>query len=349
MTRAILGREAWVSRLHSEVDRTVAAHGGLVLIAGEAGIGKTTLVGSVIQHAREVGALVAVGTCSPAAGAPALWPWTQIMRGLQRAGRASDLAAAIADAGLDLNDWLSPPTETESAAVGDDPDFAIADATAGLLSSLSHHVPLVLVLEDLHWADARSVQVLDFVARHCWFERVLLIGTYRDTEVDDPGHPLHGPIAQLTPQAGTIQVTGLDTDAVTDLVTQVAGREPSAAFAADLHRRTGGNPFFLEQLARLWVTGHGEDVPAPGGDRGGAATPGPPPGHRRPTSGCRRTAGRAADLPDVGRRERAVHRGRSSRPVGGPVLPVAAERQPDRVRPEPLLLRARPGARDGAG
>ncbi|OUZ12460.1 hypothetical protein BHE97_01750 [Aeromicrobium sp. PE09-221] len=258
MLSAILGRDDSTSRLRDDVDRTVSSHGGLVLISGEAGIGKTTLVGSAVEHARAIGAIPVVGTCSSSPAAPALWPWTQVLRAMQRALGATDFGAFIADAGLDPTD-LTTLAEPEA-----DPEFGLFDSIASMLAAVAHVHPLVIVVEDLHWADVTTIDLLAHLARHTWFERLLLIGTYRDTEIDGSDAPAHRALQAIAPQAGTLAVSGLDVEAVEALARRVSGRQPPAAVIADLHRRTGGNPFFVEQTARLWAGGYGEHVLAPG-------------------------------------------------------------------------------------
>ncbi|WP_166375834.1 ATP-binding protein [Aeromicrobium phragmitis] len=256
MSTAIFGRDDWISRLRDDVARTVTSHGGLVLVSGEAGIGKTTLIGASIEHARSLGAVAAVGTCSSSQGTPMLWPWTQAFRALQRALGTAEFDALAADVGLD-------PTELGGIDDRSGPEFAFFDAVATLLAMISHRQPLVVVIEDLHWADATSVQLLEFLARHTWFERILVIGTYRDTEID-PAREAHRVLTALMPQAGTIQLAGLDLEAVGDLVHRVTGQHPPATFVQRLHHRSGGNPFFVEQTARLWASGHGEQALTPG-------------------------------------------------------------------------------------
>lgn len=258
MFSAILGRDDSTSRLREDVERTVSSHGGLVLISGEAGIGKTTLVGSAVEHARAIGAIPVVGTCSSSPAAPALWPWTQMVRALHRALGTSEFGTFIADAGLDPTDL------TTLVEPGADPEFGLFDSIASMLAAVAHVHPLVIVVEDLHWADPATVDLLGHLARHTWFERLLLVGTYRDTEIDDGGSPAHRALTAISPQAGTIAVTGLDLEAVEALAHRVSGQRPPASFIADLHRRTGGNPFFVEQTTRLWAGGYGEHALAPG-------------------------------------------------------------------------------------
>lgn len=255
-----------MSRLRTDVERTVTGHGGLLLITGEAGIGKTTLLGAVVEHARSLGATVAVGTCATSPATPPFYPWVQILRAVQRSVGTEMFASSLTEAGLDLADPLRMDSADAAEPIEsrDQREFALLDALAAAFAALSHRAPLVIALEDLHWADRLSVDLLDFLARHVWFEQILIVATYRDTEVNGSTDPVHRQVAALNPSHGTLQVSGLDLDAVAALVHRVSGRIPPPSFVADLHRRSAGNPFFVEQTARLWATGHGDDVIAPG-------------------------------------------------------------------------------------
>lgn len=268
MPTPILGRGDWTSRLRSDVERTVTGHGGLLLITGEAGIGKTTLLGTVIDHGRSLGATVAVGTCSTSAAAPAFYPWTQILRALQRAVGNDVFTDTMESAGIDLTDPMRIATlaspDASAGAGRSEREFALLDSLAAALAAPSHRAPLVVAIEDLHWADRLSIDLLDFLARHVWFEQILIVATYRDTEVDGSDDPVHRRILDLPNNSGRLQVPGLEVDDVKALVRQVGGDEPPAEFVKDLHRRSGGNPFFVEQTARLWAAGHGDGTIAPG-------------------------------------------------------------------------------------
>ncbi|HMJ77515.1 MAG TPA: hypothetical protein VK507_16165, partial [Iamia sp.] len=132
------------------------------------------------------------------------------------------------------------------------------------LVGLARKRPLVVVVEDLHWADAASLRLLEFVARHGWYERLLLVGTYRDVEVEAGDHALAPWIGALVAKATTVALTGLDRGQVGTLVEATTGRTPPPDVIDDLHRRTGGNPFFVEQTARLWLSRGAVDVVPPG-------------------------------------------------------------------------------------
>ncbi len=333
MTAALIGRDHPAGVLRAEAERAAESHGGLVLVTGEPGIGKTTLVTSALAEARRRGTLVLGGSCWASDSAPGYWPWVQVVRALRRGVPAAEWEAAreAAGGGLDVLLGEDPagaehghghgprhehgPPDAPGQGPGPAPDprhgpgqhppdhphgphhphgtgrgtdhspdsvpatgpppgsgrgpapadgFRLADAVTTALVSVSHARPVIVVLDDLHWADPASLRLLEFAAQHTWFERLLLIGTYRDAEVDTPGHPLRDQIAPLVAKATTVTLTGLDRGGTARLMARTAGHEPDETLAAEVHRRTGGNPFFIEQTARLWAGGASADAVAPG-------------------------------------------------------------------------------------
>jgi tetratricopeptide (TPR) repeat protein len=257
--REIIGRDHPAGLLRAEVARAGDSHGGLVLVTGEAGIGKTTLVTGAADEARARGALVLGGACWDSDSAPGYWPWVQVVRALRRALGAQEWAAAEEAGGSALSVLLGD-------RAGGDPmvGFEVYDAVTTALVAVSHRQPVVVVLEDLHWADTASLRMLEFVAQHTWFERLLIVGTYRDVEVDTADHPLRPLIAPLVTKATTVTLTGLEREEVGALIARTVGHEPDTALVTEVHLRTGGNPFFVEQTARLWRSGGTVSAVAPG-------------------------------------------------------------------------------------
>lgn len=255
MSSPLIGREHPFGVLRDELGQLLDGRGGLALVTGEAGIGKTTLVAELAAQARRCGARVLNGSCWDGDGVPDYWPWIQVTRNLARAASTGEWTAAAEAAGDGLPALLGEtgpaagpayrPASADSAA------FRLHDSFTRLLVTAAQTQPTVVVLDDLHWADPASLRLLDFVARHARFEPILFVGTYRDVEIDAPNHPLRSLLLPLLPQATTVRLTGLSADEVGALIARTTGAAPDAERVAEVFRRTGGNPFFVEQSAQL--------------------------------------------------------------------------------------------------
>jgi tetratricopeptide (TPR) repeat protein len=239
----LVGRRLTVDALRSAVDAAMAGVGGVVLLAGEAGMGKTALAAEAAAYAKACGALVVWGTCWEGEGAPGYWPWIQVVRTLARDGGGGETVLAA----------LTGANEATAGVLGDEAAmrFRTYDATAAYLRERTASQPLVVVLDDLHWADISSLRLLLFLARQLHDGSMLVIGTYREVEVVLGEHPAGGLLAELAGQAGLMQLAGLTASEVSQLLNEVCGERPPIALAAVVHERTGGNPFFVQQTARL--------------------------------------------------------------------------------------------------
>ncbi|MGA5543808.1 BTAD domain-containing putative transcriptional regulator [Mycobacterium sp. NPDC051198] len=222
-----------------------------VLIAGEPGVGKTRLAGEWSRQAYEQGAVVLYGRSDEDLGAPyqpfaealrMLVPsvGTQRLRGMRGVEALLPLVPALTDV---LPDLAAPPRA--------DPDterYALFDAVVALLGVASADVPIVLVLDDLHWAAKPTLLLLRHLLRFGEHARVQIVGTYRSTDLDR-SHPLAAMLADLhrDGSANRIALGGLDEDDVTTYVTE-AGYDDELARA--LASVTGGNPFFLIEALR---------------------------------------------------------------------------------------------------
>ena len=182
------------------------------------------MVDEAARYAAGLDATVVWGVCVAGSGVPALWPWPQVL------------------------DELGAPALPDAASDGDDGWFAAAAQVVGALRRGAADRPVVVVLDDLQWAGGACVRVLDLAARQLRRSRVLLLGTYRDVEVD-PDHPL----STVLGAAEIVSLGGLSEAAVADLLREVVGGQ-AGALAPNVARRTGGNPFFVHQIARLLAT-----------------------------------------------------------------------------------------------
>ena len=240
----LVGRRLAVGALRSAVDAAVGGAGGVVLLAGEAGMGKTALASEAVAYAKARGATAVWGTCWEGGGAPGFWPWIQVVRALAAEGHGTgeavlaELTGVSAERGGSLGD--------ESAV-----RFRTYDLAAAYLRSRPARRPLVVVVDDLHWADVSSLRLLVFLARQLHDAAVLVIGTYRDVEVAASDHPARPLLAELAGQAELVQLTGLTADEVGQLLEKVCGERPPPPLIQAVHDRTAGNPFFAQQIARL--------------------------------------------------------------------------------------------------
>jgi predicted ATPase len=227
---ALVGRDQPLAELRALVEAALASRGGVVTLTGEAGIGKTTLATAAADHAEARGATVVWGTCWE--GAPPFWPWLEVLAAL-------GVEAGLQDAG--------PPGQPAPLAGR----FERFHAASGALLEAAGRTPLVVVLDDLHWADPASVELAAFHARRARRSRQLLVATYRDVEIA-PGDPLGGPIARLEAEGRTLPLGGLDAPQVAQVLAGLTGGDPDPELGTSVHRRTGGNPFLSSRWRGCW-------------------------------------------------------------------------------------------------
>src|SRR5215471_1804421 len=237
----LVGRRLAVGALRAAVDAAIGGAGGVVLLAGEAGMGKTVLASEAVAYAKARGAAAVWGTCWEGDGAPGFWPWIQVVR---------TLSPEDGDAGEGVLAELTGLAEDRGGVLGDESAarFRTYDRTATCLRRQAAQRPLVVVVDDLHWADVSSLRLLVFLARQLHDASALVIGTYRDVEVTSGDHPARPLLAELAGQAELIRLTGLTPDEIGQLIEQVCGERPPAPLIQAVHDRTAGNAFFAVQI-----------------------------------------------------------------------------------------------------
>jgi len=256
-----VGREQELGRLRDALDAALSGRGRLVMLSGEPGIGKTRTAIELAGYAEERGARVLWGRCYEREGAPPYWPWLQAIRAYVD-GRDPDLlrselrdqAATVAEIVPEVRERLP---DLEPPLVPPDPKearFRLLDSLASFLKRASHSQPLMIVLDDLHGADAGSLLLLEFVARELAEAHLLLIGTYLDVELAR-GHPLADTLAELTRERlfERVSLRGLTEEEVARFIEATVGLPPPPELARAVHRQAEGNPLFMTEVVRLLV------------------------------------------------------------------------------------------------
>lgn len=230
----LVGRAAELATLRAHLGATQAGSGRVVLVEGEPGVGKTRLAEEAATEASARGFVTLWGRCVEGEGSPPLWPWAQVLR-------------AIGDD--------RTPAELVPQSAQLDPGLALGQLNQGLADLLRGRArtrPLLLVLDDLQWADEATLPPLEFLAAHLGDARILVLAIYR--EVDLPQAPrlasVLGVLARL-PGADRVALRGLNVDEVAGLIRARTGAEPAPDIATVVHRRTEGNPFFVTELLCL--------------------------------------------------------------------------------------------------
>ncbi len=257
---AFVGRAEEVETLRARTEDARTGRGSFVLIGGEPGIGKTRLAQEAAQHATRTGMRALWGSCWPGEGAPAFWPLIQVLRGYGRDPDAAALLAGTAPARdvarLVPDLFPAPPEAAEQALDPDQQRFRLFDSLATVLRKAGDARPLVVVLDDLQWADPSTLAFLDFLAREVRDARVLVIGTFRENDTG-PDHPL----TRLPHDVHRITLEGLSVPETAALIAATRGSDPGQSVVEATHRRTGGNPFYIREIARL-LDGSVEEIPS---------------------------------------------------------------------------------------
>jgi AAA ATPase-like protein len=253
--RVFVGRERELVELSAALAAARHGRGSLCLLVGERGIGKTTLAEQLCGAACEQGVQVARGPCGDPGGAPAYWPWIQVLRALARErpqgerplslGRgAADIVALVPEIAGRLASRCESPAR--------DPDqrrFELFDAIGQFLAATTAASAAVLVLENLHAADEGSLLLLSFLTRQLHDTSLLVVAT-QDIETSPPRAAAHL-LADLAREGSRLPLRGLGDAAVGDMIAARAGVSVDAEQLATIQRLTRGNPFFVNEIVRV--------------------------------------------------------------------------------------------------
>ena len=268
--RAFVGRQRELEEIRRGLDDAAAGRGRLFLLVGEPGIGKSRLADEAATAAAGRGAAVLWGRCWEAGGAPAYWPWLEVLEAIARSLDDAALRETLGDGAplvAEILPALRARLDGAGAASGGPPPeasaarFRLWRALAALVRRGAADSPggLALVLEDLHAADESSLLLLHFLARELRSMRALVLGTYRDVEARlAPG--AGDLLARIGREGATLALGRLDRAATVAFLRQRAGVALPARVEARIVDSTQGNPLFVEEMARL--LGAGDDAAA---------------------------------------------------------------------------------------
>jgi tetratricopeptide (TPR) repeat protein len=253
-----IGRKPELRELARALTAAQQGQGRLVLLSGEPGIGKSRLVAEFATSARDNSVPVLWGRCWEAGGAPAYWPWVQLLRSHLRSEDPDVVRSQIGSGAADIAQILPeirdlfPDLPSQPTPDPDSARFQLFDSTATFLVNAAKSDPLVLVLEDVHAADTPSLLLLRFLADQIGRAALLVLATYRDVELT-PDHPLTRTIDELSREPSTqhLHLHGLSEDDVLRFVSAATDVAPSQQVASALYRETNGNPLFLGEAVRL--------------------------------------------------------------------------------------------------
>lgn len=237
----VLGRDDVLARADAMLADCREGRGALLWVHGDAGIGKTRVLGEVAVRAE--GCLVLRGTGWEDPGTPSFWVWSQVLRGVAAVhppdqwGDRGRLAVPLLDGTADVQPDLPGR-------------FPLFDAVDGVLEDLTRERPVVLLLDDVHWVDEGSLRLLQFLTAELPSRALLVVCGWRDHD-DQAGPDREQLAAQIAARGESWLLDGLPEHEVGQLLALTSGRTPDEAETRVVHERTGGNPLFVSEMARL--------------------------------------------------------------------------------------------------
>jgi len=255
--RTFVGRQPELGTLLRAAELARAGKGQVVLVCGRPGLGKTRLAEELCVRVRPAMRVV-WGRCWEDGGSPPFWPWDEVRRGILADDRHSESEpdALLLDG--------SRPREPAAFPLGShDPHarFQLFEAFAALVRQKSEGAPLLIVIDDLHAAEEPALLLLAFLARELPRSRTLLVGTFREEELQRREH-CAAIVDRVASMATTCVLSGLDSDSIRACIEAATLRTVADAIVARLQEITGGNPLFLHELIRIYGEALAERVPS---------------------------------------------------------------------------------------
>ncbi len=252
-----VGRQHELGEIERSLSAAQAGRGAFVLISGEAGIGKTRLADAAAEHAAAKGFRVLWGRSWESAGAAPFWPWVQILRACVRdlgdgalRENPPDVLEHVAELAAEIRQRVPVPDLPPRSTDSEEARFARFDALSTFLAHAARERPLLLILDDVHWADLTSLALLEFFAQGLPGLPVLVLASYRDPQAGETVLD-SGMLARLVRLGRHFALPGLSEREVARFVEETSGARPLESFVAALHDATNGNPFFVVEVLRL--------------------------------------------------------------------------------------------------
>jgi class 3 adenylate cyclase/tetratricopeptide (TPR) repeat protein len=250
-----VGRGTELAKLEEGLDQAKAGHGGLAMLIGEPGIGKTRAAEEFAERARTFGAAVVRGRCFEGEATPPYGPFSEALAEYARTAEVDGLRADLGYGAAPVARLVPPmrerlPDIPEPVALSPDEErFRLFDAVSQFLIAASVRAPVVVMLDDLHWADKGTIAMLLHLARFIPKSRILVLGAYRDVELDRQ-HPLADALGSLRREPGykRIVLKGLIEEEVGTLLESIAEQEVDRALVHAISAETEGNPFFIREV-----------------------------------------------------------------------------------------------------
>ncbi|MGB2695337.1 MAG: AAA family ATPase [Dehalococcoidia bacterium] len=250
-----IGRNEERTELRRRVQEAVDGRGSLVMIGGEPGVGKTRLAEELMSEAAERGMRPLIGHCYETEGAVPYIPYVELLEMAVRTVTLEGLRTALGDSAPEVAK-LMPELRRIYPDIAEPPELPpdqerryLFNGMRDYLARASEAQPLFFVLDDLHWADDSTLQLLEHLTQDLHERRILIVGTYRDVELD-VGRPLARMLERLLRQriAGRISLRRLPEDSVAGMLRALSGQDAPAALVRAVYSETEGNPFFVEEV-----------------------------------------------------------------------------------------------------
>jgi predicted ATPase len=256
----LVARERELAEARAAWRKASAGEGGMLLVRGEPGIGKTRLVRELCTEVQVAGDRVLVGECYAEGGAP-YDPFAQILRRAFRDGAGEQLAAALPDFVLADLLTLAPGLRLRFPDLPSNPPLdakseqqRLFENVVAFCQALCEQAPLLLVLEDAHWADSGSLALLRHLARRTRRQPLLLVATYREVELDQT-RPFQEVLMDLNRErlVTRLRLSRLDQAGTRDMLAALFAEEITPEFLEGIYAETEGNPFFVEEVCKALV------------------------------------------------------------------------------------------------